>query len=82
MEKKKALIIYTSEDCAYCSLAEKIAKEVVDNYQGLVKYHKVKLNSKNMPVNNDVKSFPTIIIGDKKIEGVPEKDQLHTAILS
>jgi len=78
--RKHKVIIYTSNDCPYCSIAEDVVKEVLNEYQDLFEYKVVNLSTRRN--NTTVVSVPTIIIGAKKIEGIPERDQIHTALFS
>ncbi|MCG3216752.1 MAG: thioredoxin family protein [Candidatus Heimdallarchaeota archaeon] len=76
----KEIILYTAEDCPYCNIAERILKTVLEEYDGLFNYKNVKINKKNHQLN--VSSIPTILVGKTKIEGLPEKEQIHTALFS
>ncbi|MHA1304447.1 MAG: glutaredoxin family protein [Candidatus Heimdallarchaeaceae archaeon] len=75
----KEIIIYTSDKCPYCSTAEKILKEVLDEYNGLFNYKQVNISENK---EHNINSLPTIYVGEQKIEGLPEKEQLHTALFS
>ena len=79
MMKNKRIVIYTSDNCPYCIVAEEIIKQVIDEYQGLFDYKSIKISPDR---SNKVLSLPTIKIGDKIIKGIPEKDQIHTALFS
>ena len=74
------IILFTSDDCLYCSTAKKKLEEVINEYGGLFE-----LKLKNIEQENSespVTVLPTVIIGKKKFEGVLEKDQIHTALFS
>ena len=75
----KEIILYTAEDCPYCNIAERILKTVLDEYDGLFDYRSIKINKKD---SSDVSSIPTILVGKTKIEGLPEKEQIHTALFA
>ncbi|MHA2357151.1 MAG: thioredoxin family protein [Candidatus Heimdallarchaeaceae archaeon] len=75
----KEIVLYTSEDCPYCYIAESILKDVLEEYDGLFIYKSIKINNKE-PSN--ISSIPTILVGKTKIEGLPEKEQIHTALFS
>ncbi len=75
----KEIILYTAEDCPYCNIAEGILKTVLDEYDGLFDYRSIKINRKDTA---KVSSIPTILVGKTKIEGLPEKEQIHTALFS
>ena len=75
----KEILLFTSDDCPYCNVAETILKEVLNEYNGLFEYKTIKID-KNKNVN--ILSLPTIIVGQKRIEGLPEKDQIHSALFS
>jgi len=75
----KEIILYTAEDCPYCNIAERILKTVLDEYDGLFDYRSIKINKKD---SSNVSSIPTILVGKTKIEGLPEKEQIHTALFS
>ena len=75
----KEIILYTTEDCPYCNIAESILKTVLNEYDGLFNYRSIKINKKD---SSDVSSIPTILVGKTKIEGLPEKEQIHTALFS
>ena len=77
--KNKKIVIYTTDNCPYCIIAEEIIKQVIDEYQGLFDYKSIKISQSR---KSNVSSLPTIKIGDKIINGVPEKDQIHTALFS
>ena len=79
MYRMKEIVLYTSEDCPYCYIAESILKDVLEEYDGLFIYKNVKVNNKE-PSN--ISSIPTILVGKTKIEGLPEKEQIHTALFS
>ena len=73
MYEMKQIVLYTSEDCPYCTIAEKILKTVLKEYDGLFKYKSIKIGSTNEP---KITSLPTILVGQTKIEGLPDKDQI------
>ncbi len=75
----KEILLFTTDDCPYCNVAETILKEVLNEYSGLFEYKTIKVD-KNKNVN--ILSLPTIIVGQKRIEGLPEKDQIHSALFS
>ncbi|MFW9851696.1 MAG: glutaredoxin family protein [Candidatus Thorarchaeota archaeon] len=75
----KEIVLYTAEDCPYCSAAENILKTVLDEYDGLFQYKSVNIKLKNQL---NISSIPTILVGKIKIEGLPEKEQIHTALFS
>lgn len=75
----REIIIYTTDDCPYCVIAEEIIKQVVSEYSGLFNYKSVNVSKSE---KQQIISVPTIKIGSKVIEGVPEKDQIHTALFS
>lgn len=75
----KEIILYTAEDCPYCNIAERILKTVLDEYDGLFDYRSIKINKKD---SSNVSSIPTILVGKTRIEGLPEKEQIHTALFS
>ncbi|MHA1203391.1 MAG: thioredoxin family protein [Candidatus Heimdallarchaeaceae archaeon] len=74
------IILFTSNDCLYCSIAEKKLKEVIDEYGDLFELKLKNVEHEDMEASVTV--LPTIIIGKKKFEGVLEKDQIHTALFS
>ena len=75
----KEIVLYTTEDCPYCSVAENILKTVLDEYDGLFKYKSVNIKFKDQ---SNISSIPTIFVGKIKIEGLPEREQIHTALFS
>ena len=75
----KQIVLYTSEDCPYCNVAEKILKTVLKEYDGLFDYRSVEINSEREP---KISSLPTIMVGQTKIEGLPEEEQIHAALFS
>ena len=75
----KEIVLYTAEECPYCNIAEKILKTVLDEYNGLFNYKSIKIDTK---IITNVYSIPTIYVGKTKIEGLPEKEQIHTALFS
>jgi len=79
MKSARKVVIYTSDDCPYCYIAENIVKEVLGEYKSLFEYKVINLSKSSKKVVNSV---PTIIVGNNKIEGIPEKDQIHTALFS
>ena len=79
MYEMKEIVLYTSEECPYCSVAEKILKTVLDEYGGLFQYRSIKVNGESQP---KISSIPTIFVGKTKIEGLPEREQIHTALFS
>lgn len=79
MYEMKEIILYTAEDCPYCNIAEKILKTVLDEYNGLFNYKSIKINTK---IRTSISSIPTIYVGKTKIVGLPEKEQIHTALFS
>jgi glutaredoxin len=79
MYEMKKIVLYTSEDCPYCNLAESILKNVLDEYAGLFEYKNIKIKNKKI---SNISSIPTIFVGKIKIEGLPEKEQIHAALFS
>ena len=79
MYEMKEIVLYTTEDCPYCNIAENILKNVLKEYGGLFNYKSVEINTEN---RFNVSSLPTIFVGKTKIEGLPEKEQIHTALFS
>ncbi len=79
MYEMKQIVLYTAEDCPYCNIAEKILKNVLDEYNGLFNYKSIKVSTKK---ELKISSIPTILVGQTKIEGLPEKEQIHTALFS
>jgi len=79
MYEMKEIVLYISEDCPYCNIAEGILQSVLDEYNGLFQYKSIKINNKSL---NNIFSIPTIFVGKTKIEGLPEKEQIHTALFS
>ena len=75
----KEIVLYTAEDCPYCNVAEKILKNVLEEYNGLFNYKSIKISTKT---TKNISSIPTICVGNIKIEGLPEKEQIHTALFS
>jgi len=75
----KEIVLYTAEDCPYCSLAENILKTVLDEYDGLFQYKSVNIK---LTGQSNISSIPTILVGQTKIEGLPEREQIHTALFS
>lgn len=75
----KQIVLYTAEDCPYCNIAENILKSVLDEYDGLFNYKSIKISNKD---KSKIFSLPTILVGQTKIEGLPEKEQIHTALFS
>ena len=79
MYEMKEIVLYTTEDCPYCNIAENILKNVLSEYGGLFNYKSVEIKTENI---YNVSSLPTIFVGKTKIEGLPEKEQIHTALFS
>lgn len=79
MYEMKEIVLYTSEECPYCSIAEKILKTVLEEYGGLFQYRSIKVNGE---CQQKISSIPTIFVGKTKIEGLPEREQIHTALFS
>ncbi|MCG3226955.1 MAG: thioredoxin family protein [Candidatus Heimdallarchaeota archaeon] len=79
MYEMKEIVLYISEDCPYCNIAEGILQAVLDEYNGLFQYKSIKVNNKSL---NNIFSIPTIFVGKTRIEGLPEKEQIHTALFS
>jgi len=79
MYRMKEIVLYTAEDCPYCNIAESILKAVLDEYDGLFIYKSIKITSREP---SDITSIPKILVGKTKIEGLPEKEQIHTALFS
>ena len=75
----KEIILYTSEECPYCNIAEKILQTVLEEYGGLFQYRNIKINGESQ---QRISSIPTIFVGKTKIEGLPEREQIHTALFS
>ncbi|MHA1953303.1 MAG: thioredoxin family protein [Candidatus Heimdallarchaeaceae archaeon] len=75
----KEIVLYISEDCPYCNIAEGILQAVLEEYNGLFQYKSIKVNNKSL---KDIFSIPTIFVGKTRIEGLPEKEQIHTALFS
>ncbi len=75
----KQIVLYTAEDCPYCNVAEKILRNVLAEYNGLFNYKSIKIGTKK---ESKIFSLPTILVGQTKIEGLPEKEQIHTALFS
>ena len=73
------IVLYISEDCPYCNIAEGILHAVLEEYNGLFQYKSIKVNNKSL---NNIFSIPTIFVGKTRIEGLPEKEQIHTALFS
>lgn len=79
MYEMKEIVLYISEDCPYCNIAEGILQAVLEEYDGLFQYKSIKVNNKSL---NNIFSIPTIFVGKTRIEGLPEKEQIHTALFS
>ncbi len=79
MLNMKKIILYTSENCPYCTIAEQTLNTVLKEYQGLFKYKSVKIGN-NQKLN--VRAIPTIVVGNYSIEGLPEPEQIHSALFS
>jgi len=79
MYEMKKIVLYTTDDCPYCNIAESILKTVLDEYDGLFEYKSVKINKKE---SHRLSSVPTIFVGKVRIEGLPEKEQIHSALFS
>jgi glutaredoxin len=77
--KMKEILLFTTDDCPYCNVAESILIEVLNEYSGLFEYKTIKIDKNK---NANILSLPTIIVGQKRIEGLPEKDQIHSALFS
>jgi hypothetical protein len=75
----KEIVLYISEDCPYCNIAEGILQSVLEEYNGLFQYKSININNKSL---SNVFSIPTILVGQTRIEGLPEKEQIHTALFS
>lgn len=81
----KKIILYTSSECPYCTLAEERLREAIEQYKGLFTYTSIHIDKKKQKHNTrvkSIKSLPTIIVGDVMLEGIPELDQIHTALFS
>lgn len=79
MYEMKQIVLYKAEDCPYCNVAEKILKTVLEEYDGLFNYTSVNIGNKS---DLQISSLPTILVGQTKIEGLPEKEQIHSALFS
>ena len=79
MYEMKEIVLYISEDCPYCNIAEGILQAVLEEYNGLFQYKSIKVNNKSL---NNIFSIPTIFVGKTRIEGLPEREQIHTALFS
>ena len=79
MYEMKQIVLYTSEDCPYCNIAEKILRNVLDEYDGLFNYKSIQIHTER---ELDISSLPTIVVGKTRIEGLPEKEQIHSALFS
>ena len=75
----KEIVLYTSEECPYCNMAEDILQAVLEEYDGLFQYRSIKINGEE---KQKISSIPTIFVGKTKIEGLPEREQIHTALFS
>ena len=75
----KKIVLYTSEDCPYCNVAEKILRNVLDEYNGLFNYKSIKVGDNQ---ESKISSLPTILVGKTEIVGLPEKEQIHAALFS
>ena len=73
----KEIILYTTDDCPYCNIAERVLKDVIEEYSGLFEDKNIKLTKF---LQKGINAIPTILVGSKKIEGLPEKEQIHTAL--
>ena len=73
----KEIILYTSEECPYCSIAEKILKTVLEEYGGLFQYRSIKINRESQ---QKIYSIPTILVGKTIIEGLPERANTYCII--
>lgn len=79
MYEMKQIVLYTAEDCPYCYAAEKILRKVLDEYNGLFNYRSIKVNAKQ---ELKISSLPTIFVGQTKIVGLPDKEEIHSALFS
>jgi glutaredoxin len=79
MYEMKEIILYVTENCPYCNIAEGILQDVLKEYGDLFQYRSIEINNKNL---DKVFSIPTIFVGKTRIEGLPEREQIHTALFS
>jgi len=79
MYEMKEILLYTTEDCPYCNIAEDILKKVLEEYGGLFNYKSIEIKTENQ---FNVSSIPTIFVGKTRIEGLPEREQIHAALFS
>jgi len=79
MYEMKQIVLFTSENCPYCTVAEKILKAVLDEYDGLFNYKSIKFQPDR---GLKISSLPTIFVGQTRIEGLPDKEQIHSALFS
>ena len=79
MYEMKQIVLYTTEDCPYCNIAETILKNVLEEYDGLFKYKSITIGDNR---GLKISSLPTILVGQTRIEGLPDKDQIHSALFS
>lgn len=79
MYEMKQIVLYTTKDCPYCNIAETILKNVLEEYGGLFRYKSINIGEKRGP---KIYSLPTILVGQTRIEGLPDKEQIHSALFS
>ena len=79
MNEMKQIVLFTSENCPYCTVAERILKDVLDEYNGLFKYKSIEFHPDR---GLKISSLPTILVGQTRIEGLPDKEQIHSALFS
>ncbi|NHK33084.1 MAG: hypothetical protein FK730_17175 [Asgard group archaeon] len=79
MYEMKKIVLYVAENCPYCNMAEGILQAVLEEYGGLFQYKSIEINNKSL---DNIFSIPTIFVGKTRIEGLPEKEQIHTALFS
>ncbi len=74
---KKKIIIYTSEECVFCEAAIKI---VIKAMRMLPSDIRPLLYIKNIDESSDILSIPLIKIGELEFSGLPNFDDIKSAL--
>jgi thiol-disulfide isomerase/thioredoxin len=74
---------FTSKDCAFCRSAKAVLQELKQSYGEGVRIEEVDIDQNpRAAIEEGILALPVVVIGSWKFVGVPDKDDLMTAVLN
>ena len=79
-QKQISVNFFKTDNCYYCNPAQEQLKNILKPFNDMI--HINVHNDDESARKHKVEAFPTTEIGDKRIVGIPDKEEIWDAVLS